>query len=567
VTVLPAARATTGRELVPVAAWRPGHLRLATRATALLAEGDGAEAADAGRAAVALALLAGDRVAAMHAVAVLGHTVLTLGDADAAVRLATGLLADIDAADAADVAEDTEGAWRARALAVRAAAEAERGDLMATLDDLAEALALVEGRDCRTALDIAATLSVASVLVRLSLFELAVGLLAVAARRDVPGGGIHRMLTVRSLLSVNLAWAARLELIGERVDAGAHFAEAASWSLLLGRLARAAGAPRVERAALAGEAYAVERLGSPELAAARAGAALALEPHPERVVEWLPGRLAMAGAAWCAGDGVRLKQIVGEVERDGPVAAVATRRDLWDGLTRPALARLAAPMPTESGGREHPAAPFLREIAVAAARRMWRERETRAADLRQRILRGELARRGERTARELQVDPLTGLGNRRRLEGELAGGRARAVLFIDLDHFKQVNDTFGHAVGDEVLRRVAGVLLQCCRDDDVVVRYGGDEFVVLLAAAEAGTSTSTDTDAGPDGDADTEAARRLGARLIERVGSTDWSDLVGNLPVSVSVGLARGDTAAALRRSDAAMLAAKRAGRGMLVGA
>jgi diguanylate cyclase (GGDEF)-like protein len=196
---------------------------------------------------------------------------------------------------------------------------------------------------------------------------------------------------------------------------------------------------------------------------------------------------------------------------------------------------------------------------------MWQERETRAVDLRQRILRGELARRGERTARELQVDALTGLGNRRRLERELDGGPARAVLFLDLDHFKRVNDTFGHAVGDEVLRRVAGVLLQCCRDDDVVVRYGGDEFVVLLAAAEAGTST--DTDAGPDGDPDTEAARRLGARLIERVGSTDWSDLVGKLPVSVSVGLARGDAAAALRRSDAAMLAAKRAGRGMLVGA
>ncbi len=128
------------------------------------------------------------------------------------------------------------------------------------------------------------------------------------------------------------------------------------------------------------------------------------------------------------------------------------------------------------------------------------------------------------------------------------------MLFIDLDHFKQVNDTFGHTVGDEVLRRVAAVLRQCCRDDDVPVRYGGDEFVVLLGGRL------------PTGTAAREPHRRLGARVLDRVRATDWSDLVGSLPVSVSVGAARGEATTALRRSDAAMLAAKRAGRDTLVG-
>jgi len=90
------------------------------------------------------------------------------------------------------------------------------------------------------------------------------------------------------------------------------------------------------------------------------------------------------------------------------------------------------------------------------------------------------------------TDPLTGLGNRRhglahleRLEAQRrATGRPYAVLLLDLDRFKQVNDRFGHAAGDAVLRCVAERLAQSLRGSDVVCRYGGEEFVVGLAGAD-----------------------------------------------------------------------------------
>jgi diguanylate cyclase (GGDEF)-like protein len=104
---------------------------------------------------------------------------------------------------------------------------------------------------------------------------------------------------------------------------------------------------------------------------------------------------------------------------------------------------------------------------------------------------GLLAHRRQARERRLRAlsreDPLTGLGNARLLRERLAYELARharhrrpmTVLVLDLDGFKAVNDRFGHAAGDEVLRGVAGALAQTVRDQDTVVRQGGDEFCVL----------------------------------------------------------------------------------------
>jgi diguanylate cyclase (GGDEF)-like protein len=81
---------------------------------------------------------------------------------------------------------------------------------------------------------------------------------------------------------------------------------------------------------------------------------------------------------------------------------------------------------------------------------------------------------------QVVTDSLTGLANRVALENSLETEREVGILYLDLDHFKAVNDTLGHAAGDEVLLRVAEVLRRCTRENDLIARLGGDEFVILL---------------------------------------------------------------------------------------
>ncbi len=104
------------------------------------------------------------------------------------------------------------------------------------------------------------------------------------------------------------------------------------------------------------------------------------------------------------------------------------------------------------------------------------------------------AMRDAKAALSYQVhhDALTGLANRTRLHDfarqAMADRREMAVLALDLDGFKQVNDTLGHAAGDELLKVVAARLLAQARDDDIVARLGGDEFVIVLSGADAGVA-------------------------------------------------------------------------------
>ncbi len=151
--------------------------------------------------------------------------------------------------------------------------------------------------------------------------------------------------------------------------------------------------------------------------------------------------------------------------------------------------------------------------------------------------------------REARQDPLTGLLNRQglseQLEAALAGDLARTVvLFLDLDGFKAVNDSFGHDAGDTVLREVARRLGTGLRPDDVLARYGGDEFVAVCTVSGA---------------ANLDAIRE---RLILALGGPiEFED--GNWDPRASIGVVRpepGDTPASLvRRADLAMFEVKRA--------
>ncbi len=90
-------------------------------------------------------------------------------------------------------------------------------------------------------------------------------------------------------------------------------------------------------------------------------------------------------------------------------------------------------------------------------------------------------------------DPLTGLGNRRHFSATLErevdrvarSGEAALLLMLDIDHFKRVNDTYGHVAGDKVLKTVAEALERCVRPMDTLTRYGGEEFAIVLPACQA----------------------------------------------------------------------------------
>lgn len=149
-----------------------------------------------------------------------------------------------------------------------------------------------------------------------------------------------------------------------------------------------------------------------------------------------------------------------------------------------------------------------------------------------------------------RTDPLTGLANRDAFTDALAdSGESVAVVYIDIDHFKAVNDEWGHAVGDQVLCEVAKRISSACRRDDVVARVGGDEFVVLLRCVD-------DVIAG-----------RICRRIIDEV-AIQLNLPVGPRHVSVSLGLAIDPLAGDLvEQADQAMLAAKRQGRARLASA
>ena len=162
----------------------------------------------------------------------------------------------------------------------------------------------------------------------------------------------------------------------------------------------------------------------------------------------------------------------------------------------------------------------------------------------------------ERLERLLRHDALTGLLNRRAIDELLVQEEQRmrrlsgrvSVLMIDIDHFKRINDSMGHAVGDRALQHLAAVMRSQLREIDHLARWGGEEFVVLLPATSGAE------------------AAVMAERLCERVRQLPLVNDDHRLALTASVGVAEwqgaGDTVASLlARADAALYAAKRDGR------
>lgn len=203
-----------------------------------------------------------------------------------------------------------------------------------------------------------------------------------------------------------------------------------------------------------------------------------------------------------------------------------------------------------------------RQLHKAHAARMHLEQENQHLQQKTERLEAQLEESGQ--------DPLTGLLNRRTadkrikalmnaIEHKQSGEGARkegysqaGVIVIDLDHFKRVNDTYGHAAGDEVLRRVAEVVLANIREEDLGVRWGGEEFVaVLKGASKAGAAMKAE-----------ELRQKIGQLVFEAY---------GNLQVTASMGVAategRSDCTFALlfEEADKMVYTAKKGGRDQVV--
>jgi diguanylate cyclase (GGDEF)-like protein len=162
--------------------------------------------------------------------------------------------------------------------------------------------------------------------------------------------------------------------------------------------------------------------------------------------------------------------------------------------------------------------------------------------------------------RQTFEDALTGLANRRRLDQRLADefalalrhGRPLAVAIADLDHFKTVNDRFSHAIGDAALRSLAKLLASQVRHTDLVARFGGEEFVLVLVHS------------------DLDAARLVCEKLRVAVEGYAWDAIHPGLALTLSIGVCADTTLAGHERmlamADRNLYLAKARGRNRVVG-
>lgn len=288
---------------------------------------------------------------------------------------------------------------------------------------------------------------------------------------------------------------------------------------------------------------------SPNIAAkgfAHCGTSMFVTDRQHRLV-------VMGNAAFLAMTGYEYGKAVGL----HPDALISPRSESCVAEMRHALARCGAwegeAWLRRCDGTEFPARLVVRAISEAGSQRAL-SYVTTITDM-------SAFKRAEDQLRHLALhDPLTGLVNRTVLQDRLdhalaacrrTGGRL-AVLFIDLDRFKYINDTLGHATGDELLRRAANRLKSCIREEDTLARMGGDEFVVLLQDVTSANAAA-------------QVALKLGRKLHQpyRIGGQE-------LTVTMSIGISLypdngEDGSTLLQHADTAMYRAKEGGRNRYV--
>jgi len=475
---------------------------------------------------------AGDRTTGRHLRLVGASALRDLGRHVEALELVTALADDLDPA--------REPLWRARALALSARCCLGLGRSGPAVEHLAEAAELL-GRHPSPRRDHApAAVAVGLAMEAAGAYDTALETLEGVLR----GSREHDLRVLPAVALLHLAWAAAHELAGAPSAAVRHHGAAAGTALRWRRAALERGAQgHAERSRLV-EALALSGLGLDDAArAAVAGADLegCLPPRGlERdLVQLYRGReRAEAGDLDAAR--AHLEAARAGAERGG--------RPVWAATAEVALAEVEV---ADLG--DHPALARWRGLVRTLVARELGQSRSFAADLWARRRVHQLTSESDRMSAAALQDPLTGLANRRALDGALEAAahedRSVGACFVDVDSFKTVNDRWSHGVGDAVLRQVASIVASACRTEDLVARYGGDEFVILTAG-------------------DAAVAEPVAERIRSAVAGHAWGELAEGLAVTVSVGMAPSLPAAAvLAAADSALLAAKRGGRDRVVSA
>lgn len=361
---------------------------------------------------------------------------------------------------------------------------------------------------------------------------------------EAVGTPVERLFHQLNRVRLQLSWALRLERGGRDAAAATRFvgaaqtahAAAALWGPAHGH-APGQGPSAVAESAIIGAAYAMHKPGPEHLQMLAA-----LGPEAQLIDDRILHAIATARCLLAAD------------RREEAVAALTPMRiELGDDTSATGLA-LALHRELARIERGTADSGALARYAAALEGELWALREARLTALRSHTEHHRLRSEHGAVAAQALQDPLTGLPNRRALDLRLAevtstpASQPCAVALIDLDGFKDVNDAWSHAAGDRVLQAVAACLRSTLRSHDVVARYGGDEFVVIMPATPLATAKAALTRA-------TEAVAALPGEVS---GGVTASIGVTHAPLG-------SDPGAALAAADTAMYRAKHAGGNTVV--